>query len=57
MEDYTLTERRALCGPIETAEGRGVVAGATLRFAKVLYPNGTEAEYAWPTIARLRGLN
>lgn len=57
MEDYTIHEKRALCGPIETAEGRGVVAGASLRFAKVLYPNGTEAEYAWPTIERLRGLN
>jgi hypothetical protein len=54
--DMTIAERRALCGSIETREGTGVVAGASLRFAKVLFDNGTEAEYAWETIERLRGL-
>ena len=52
---YTIHERRALCGPIETNEGRGTVGGAANRFATVLYKNGTQAEYAWETIERLRG--
>lgn len=54
--DMTIDEKRALCGHIETREGPGVVAGASLRFAKVLFHDGTEAEYAWPTIAYMRGL-
>lgn len=54
----TLNERRALCGSIELAAGPAHVGGARNRFASVVYyATGTEEEYAWETIERLRGLN
>lgn len=53
---YTKEEKRALCGPIVTREGEGIVGGAADRFATVLFPNGTQAEYAWETVERLKGL-
>ena len=54
--DMTIAERRALCGPLFTREGEGYACGAQNRYATVQYKDGTEAEYAWETIARLRGL-
>jgi len=51
---FTEAEKRRLCGPIVTEEGAGYVCGAKNRFATVQYPDGTEDEYAWGTIDRLR---
>ena len=51
---FTEHEKRALCGPINTPEGQGYACGAKNRFATVQYPDGTEAEYSWGAIDRLR---
>jgi hypothetical protein len=54
----TIGERRALCGSIDLPGGRAHVGGANNRFASVVYyATCMEEEYAWETIARLRGLN
>ena len=55
MTEFSIDEKRALCGDILTYEGRGIVSGARNRFATVHYDNGTSAEYAWSTIEHLRG--
>lgn len=53
--NYSVDERRAMCGPIVTPEGRGYACGARNRFATVMYhESGLQAEYAWETIERLR---
>lgn len=54
MTEFTTTDKRSLCGPIVTTEGRGYVCGAQHRFATVQYDDGTTAEYAWSTIVRIR---
>ena len=55
MTEFSIDEKRALCGRITTYEGDGVVAGVRNRFATVLFDDGTSAEYAWSTIEHLRG--
>jgi hypothetical protein len=52
----TIDEKRALCGSIEMPGGTAHVGGARNQWASVVYyATGTEEEYAWETIERLRG--
>lgn len=55
----TIDQRRALCGPIRFADGTvgGVTRARHPRFALVDSNSPDhEGEYAWTTIARIRGV-
>lgn len=55
MTDYSIDQRREMCGHIRFRDGdTGYVFGAALPFAKVEQYGGGTAEYAWSTIERIR---